>query len=171
MRIAYWRNKSVCVLRQDAANCKKSPRNTNWKLKTLQYCCALPNGAKGIALRQYNGGDSNVPYLVLDSLRRQNTKPFLQSSLVYLGWEGVREGVPIPTRGQSQLYSSYICSLYSFSFIFSYIVCIYRIGPNTMTQQIKLIQKKNAASNSPRFTYSVGHCLLILLYWGGSGNR
>jgi hypothetical protein len=25
---------------------KKSPRNTNWKLKTLQYCCSLPNGAR-----------------------------------------------------------------------------------------------------------------------------
>jgi hypothetical protein len=24
-------------------SCKKSPRNNNWKLKTLQYCCALPN--------------------------------------------------------------------------------------------------------------------------------
>jgi hypothetical protein len=93
--------------------------------------------AQKASLRQYNGGDSNVPYLVLDSLRRQNTKPFLQSSLVYLGWEGVREGFPIPTRGQSQLFSSYICSLYSFLYsLYS------RIGPNTMTQQIKLIQKK-----------------------------
>ncbi len=43
-----WRTESVCVLRQNAANCKKSLRNTNWKLKTLQYCCALPNGARGI---------------------------------------------------------------------------------------------------------------------------
>ncbi len=97
--------------------------------------------AQKASLRQYNGGDSNVPYLVLDSLRRQNTKPFLQSSLIYLGWEGVREGVPIPTRGQSQLYSSYICSLYSF--LYSFLYSLYsRIGPNTMTQQIKLIQKK-----------------------------
>jgi hypothetical protein len=48
MRIAYWCNESFCVLRQGAANCKKSPRNTNWKLKTLQFCCALPNGARGI---------------------------------------------------------------------------------------------------------------------------
>ncbi len=53
MRIAYWRCESVRVLRQCAANCKKSPRNTNCKLKTLQYCCALPNGARW-SLRQYN---------------------------------------------------------------------------------------------------------------------
>jgi hypothetical protein len=97
--------------------------------------------AQKASLRQYNGGDSNIPYLVFDSLRRQNTKPFLQSSLVYLGREGVRDGVPIPTRGQSQLYSSYICSLYSF--LYSFLYRLYsRIGPNTMTQQIKLIQKK-----------------------------
>ncbi len=32
MRIAYWRTESVCVLRQCAANCKKSPRNKIWKL-------------------------------------------------------------------------------------------------------------------------------------------
>jgi hypothetical protein len=32
--------------------------------------------AREASLRQYNGGDSNVPSLVLD---------------VYLGWEGVRE--------------------------------------------------------------------------------
>ncbi len=49
MRIAYWRTETVCVLRQCAANCKKSPRNTNWKLKTLQYCCALPTGARCIS--------------------------------------------------------------------------------------------------------------------------
>jgi hypothetical protein len=49
--------------------------------------------APEVLLRQYNGGDSNVPSLVLNSLRRQNTKPFLQSSLVYLGWEGVRVGM------------------------------------------------------------------------------
>ncbi len=48
MRIAYLRCESVRVLRQCAANCKKSPRNTNWKLKTLQYCCELPNGARCI---------------------------------------------------------------------------------------------------------------------------
>jgi hypothetical protein len=48
MRIAYWRSESVRVPRQSAESCKKSPRNTNWKLKTLQYCCALPNGARGI---------------------------------------------------------------------------------------------------------------------------
>ncbi len=48
MRIAYCLTESVCVLRQSAANFKKSPRNTNWKLKTLQYCCALPNGARCI---------------------------------------------------------------------------------------------------------------------------
>jgi hypothetical protein len=42
-RIAYWRTESVRVLRQCATNCKKS-----WKLKTRQYCCALPNGARCI---------------------------------------------------------------------------------------------------------------------------
>jgi hypothetical protein len=30
-----------------------------------------------------------------------------------------------------------------------------------MTQQIKLIKKRNAASNSPRSAYLVGHCLFI----------
>ena len=79
--------------------------------------------AQKASLRQYNGGDSNVPSLVLD---------------VYLGWEGVREGVKILTRVQSHLYSSYICSLYSF--LYSFLYSLYsRIGPNTMTQQIKLI--------------------------------
>jgi len=53
MHIAYWRSESVRVLRHCAANCKKSPRNTNWKLKTLQYCCALPNGARGIVASIY----------------------------------------------------------------------------------------------------------------------
>jgi len=43
IRIAYWRSESFRVLRQSAESCKKSPRNNNWKLKTLQYCCALPN--------------------------------------------------------------------------------------------------------------------------------
>jgi hypothetical protein len=80
--------------------------------------------AQKASLRQYNGGDSNVPYLVLDSLRGQNTKPFLQSSLVYLGWEGVQEGVPIPTRGQSQLYSIATYVVCIVSYIVSYIVCI-----------------------------------------------
>ncbi len=50
MRIAYWCTESVCVYRQGAANCKKSPRNTNWKLKTLQYCCALPNGTRCVVV-------------------------------------------------------------------------------------------------------------------------
>jgi hypothetical protein len=36
---------------------------------------------------------------------------------------------------------------------------------------IKLIQKKNAASNTPRFAYSVGHCLFILLYWAEAGKN
>ncbi len=76
MRIAYWRNESVCVLRQCAANCKKSPRNTNWKLKTLQYCCVLPNGA---SLRQYIGANSNVLSLVL-TLRFANNSPRLAYS-------------------------------------------------------------------------------------------
>jgi hypothetical protein len=40
--------------------------------------------AREASLRQYNGGDSKVPSLVLDSLRRQSTKPFPQSLLVYL---------------------------------------------------------------------------------------
>ncbi len=52
--------------------------------------------ARDASLSQYNGGDSNVRSLLLDSLRRQNTKPFLQSSLVYFqggkecerGWGG-----------------------------------------------------------------------------------
>ncbi len=46
MHIAYRRSKSVWVLRQCAAHCKKSPRNTNWKLKTLQIWTPLPNDAK-----------------------------------------------------------------------------------------------------------------------------
>jgi hypothetical protein len=46
MRIAYWRSKSVRILRQCAANCKKSRRNTNWKLKTLQIWTPLPIDAK-----------------------------------------------------------------------------------------------------------------------------
>ncbi len=45
MRIAYWRTESYCVLRQCGVNRKKSPRNTIWKLKTLQNCTALPNDA------------------------------------------------------------------------------------------------------------------------------
>jgi hypothetical protein len=46
MRIAYWRSESVRVLRQCAANCKKTPPNTNWKLKTLQIWTPLPIDAK-----------------------------------------------------------------------------------------------------------------------------
>jgi hypothetical protein len=35
----------------------------------------------------------------------------------------------------------------------------------------KIISKKRtAASNSPHFAYSSGHCIFILLYWGGNGN-
>ena len=45
-------------------SCKKSPRNNNWKLKTLQYCCALPNTLEA-SLRQYIGAGSIVPSLVL----------------------------------------------------------------------------------------------------------
>ncbi len=88
--------------------------------------------ARVASLRQYNGGDSKVPSLVLDFLRRQNTKPFLQSSLVYLGWEGVREWVGGSQfrRGDSPYCPPAI-----------YVVCS-RIGPNTMTQQKKLIKKK-----------------------------
>ncbi len=129
MRIAYWRTESVCVLRQCAANYKKSPRNTNWKLKTLQFCCALPTGARE-SLRQYNGTDSNVPSLVL-------TQRFVYNRLIhtYLEYNDAVE--------------------YN----------------RPMTQQIKLIKKRNAASNSPRSAYLVGHCLFILLYWGGNGNR
>jgi hypothetical protein len=43
-------------------------------------------------------------------------------------------------------------------------------SPNDAANKINL-KKRNAASNSPRSAYSVGHCLFILLYWGGSGNR
>jgi hypothetical protein len=32
-------------------------------------------------------------------------------------------------------------------------------------------KKRNAANNSQRFANMVGHCLFILLYWGGTGNR
>ncbi len=60
--IAYWRSESVRVLRQCAANCKKSPRNTNWKIKTLQYCCALPNGARGI-VASINWRSACIPIL------------------------------------------------------------------------------------------------------------
>ena len=62
MRIAYWRSESVRVLRQCAANCKKSLRNTNWQLKTLQYCCALPNGARGI-VASINWRSAGIPIL------------------------------------------------------------------------------------------------------------
>jgi hypothetical protein len=37
-----------------------------------------------------------------------------------------------------------------------------------MTQQTKLLQKKETLQdNSPRFAFSLGHCLFILLYCGG----
>jgi hypothetical protein len=75
MRIAYWCTESVCVLRECAANCKKSPWNTNRKLKTLQYCWALPTGARA-SLPQYNGADSNIPSLVL-------TQRFIHNRLVH----------------------------------------------------------------------------------------
>jgi hypothetical protein len=56
MRIAYWRNESVCVLRQCAANCKKARE--------------ILTGREA-SLRQYNGGDSNVPSLVLFSSKKE----------------------------------------------------------------------------------------------------
>jgi hypothetical protein len=43
-------------------------------------------------------------------------------------------------------------------------------SPNGAANKINL-KKKNAANNSQRFANMVGHCLLILLYWGGTGNR
>ncbi len=42
-------------------------------------------------------------------------------------------------------------------------------SPNDAANKIN--KKRNAASNSLRSAYSVGHCLFILLYWGGNGNR
>jgi len=42
--------------------------------------------------------------------------------------------------------------------------------PNGAANKIKS-KKGNAANNSQRFTNMVGHCLFILLYWGGTGNR
>ena len=65
MRIAYWRTESVYILRQCAANCKKSPQNTNWKLKTLQILLSKCLMARGASLRQYNGAEITVPSLVL----------------------------------------------------------------------------------------------------------
>ncbi len=49
MRIAYWRTESLCVLRQCGVDRKKAPRNTFWRLKTLQNWTELPNGATYIA--------------------------------------------------------------------------------------------------------------------------
>ncbi len=70
MRIAYWPSESVRILRQWTANCKKSPRNTYRKLKTLQYCCALPNGARGIIASIYwrSAGIPNYPSLILQQI-------------------------------------------------------------------------------------------------------
>jgi hypothetical protein len=42
--------------------------------------------------------------------------------------------------------------------------------PNGAANKIKS-KKRNAANNSQRFANMVGHCLFILLYWGGTGNR
>jgi hypothetical protein len=43
-------------------------------------------------------------------------------------------------------------------------------SPNGAANKIKS-KKGNAANNSQRFANMVGHCLFILLYWGGTGNR
>jgi hypothetical protein len=43
-------------------------------------------------------------------------------------------------------------------------------SPKDAANKINL-KKRDTASNLLRFTYSVGHCLFILLYWGGNGNR
>ncbi len=70
MRIAYWRSKSVRVLRQSAANCKKSPRNTNWKLKTLQIWNPMPIDAKMhrcvniLAQRRYTNHYSSADFFI-----------------------------------------------------------------------------------------------------------
>jgi hypothetical protein len=42
-------------------------------------------------------------------------------------------------------------------------------SPNDTANKITS-KKRNAASNSLRFAYLLGHCLFILLYWGGNGN-
>ncbi len=42
-----------CVLRQCGVDRKKSPRNTIWKLKTLQNWTAMPNGATCIVASIY----------------------------------------------------------------------------------------------------------------------
>jgi hypothetical protein len=73
MRIAYWRTKSFCVLRQCRVNRKKSPRNTIWKLKTLQNWTALPNGATCI-LRQYISAGNNIPSLVFPRCTQQQNQ-------------------------------------------------------------------------------------------------
>ena len=43
-------------------------------------------------------------------------------------------------------------------------------SPNGAANKINS-KKRNATSNSQRFANSVGHCLFILLYWGGTRNR
>ena len=42
-----------------------------------------------------------------------------------------------------------------------------QVYPSLILQQISISMETN---NVPRFAYSLGHCLLILLYWGGNGN-
>jgi hypothetical protein len=41
-------------------------------------------------------------------------------------------------------------------------------GANSNVPSLVLAQR--FANNSPRRAYSSGHCLFILLYWGGNGN-
>ena len=59
-------------------------------------------------------------------------------------------------------------NIYVFKFVIN--IDIDLKSPNGAANKINS-KKRNAASNSQRFTNSVGHCLFILLYWGGTGNR
>jgi hypothetical protein len=43
-------------------------------------------------------------------------------------------------------------------------------GSDVPSLVLRLLQKKKRCKCSPRFAYSSGHCLFILLYWGGNGN-
>jgi hypothetical protein len=43
-------------------------------------------------------------------------------------------------------------------------------SPNDAANKITLKKRRGKYGNSPRFAYSLGHCLFILLYWVGNGN-
>ncbi len=155
--------------------------------------------AREASLRHYNGGDSNVPSLVL-------TQRFISPSIGKADRTSKISKICCANNGRN-IFSQH--KYYKWSFpcsrihwggrvlsLFGYrsnnnqnpdpheVIRIHNIYDLKMLKNRDIdlksskdaankinLKKRDAASNLPRFTYLVGHCLFILLYWGGNGNR